>query len=368
MLRFGVMGADTEFRADDGDLLLGVEQKLPLFGKPQAARKVARTELSAQWAETDYRVQQLRREIIAQLVKLSLAQRLAELSRLDLTWLDTMVTTMEEKYRNGMASQFELLQIQNERARRTTALRTQENNADYESVALNRVISRPLSNAWPKVVLPPAAEPLPPTPELLEHAIANAPKLRVMHRMAAVADAMAEATKKERLPGFAVGAETRNYSRDAEFRQSMFTLSFNIPWGNRDKYRSDYLRDKAKAEAVKLDVASEELALRDEISRLAVQIDAARREALLYQSDVIPRSEQALASAHSTWLANRGMFRDVLDARRMLIEAQTMQARAVTEQHSMLAELVLHCGLSHVETLEPARPAPAETPAERKIE
>ena len=37
--KFGVMGADREKRADDGDLVYGVKQKLPLFGKPQAARK-----------------------------------------------------------------------------------------------------------------------------------------------------------------------------------------------------------------------------------------------------------------------------------------------------------------------------------------
>src|SRR4051812_34405572 len=34
MAKFGVMGADRERRADDGDLLYGIEQKLPLFGKP----------------------------------------------------------------------------------------------------------------------------------------------------------------------------------------------------------------------------------------------------------------------------------------------------------------------------------------------
>src|SRR4051794_41070446 len=36
MAKIGGMGARTEMRADDGDLIYGVEQKLPLFGKPKA--------------------------------------------------------------------------------------------------------------------------------------------------------------------------------------------------------------------------------------------------------------------------------------------------------------------------------------------
>src|SRR5438309_6714041 len=41
MARLGGMGAREELRASDGDIIYGVEQKLPLFGKPQAARRLA---------------------------------------------------------------------------------------------------------------------------------------------------------------------------------------------------------------------------------------------------------------------------------------------------------------------------------------
>jgi len=39
--RVGGIGAREELRASDGDLLYGVEQKLPLFGKPARRRRVA---------------------------------------------------------------------------------------------------------------------------------------------------------------------------------------------------------------------------------------------------------------------------------------------------------------------------------------
>ena len=45
-------------------------------------------------------------------------------------------------------------------------------------------------------------------------------------------------------------------------------------------------------------------------------------------------------------------LRDVLEARRMLVEARLMFARAVAEQYEMLSELVLCCGLGDLEALQ----------------
>ena len=81
-------------------------------------------------------------------------------------------------------------------------------------------------------------------------------------------------------------------------------------------------------------------------------IDNARREALLYRDEIIPRSEQALRSAEAAWQASRDAFRDVLDARRMLIEARTMYFKAVSEQYSAISELILCCGIADLEALE----------------
>ena len=85
---------------------------------------------------------------------------------------------------------------------------------------------------------------------------------------------------------------------------------------------------------------------------MTVRIDAARREALLYREQIIPRSEQALASARAAWENGRGPFRDLLDARRMLLDAHLMHARAVAGQYQQMSELVLACGLDSLEALE----------------
>src|SRR2546425_12867403 len=54
--------------SEDGNLAYGVEQKLPLWGKPKLTRRVAEAEISMREAEVNYRAQQLRSEITKALV------------------------------------------------------------------------------------------------------------------------------------------------------------------------------------------------------------------------------------------------------------------------------------------------------------
>jgi outer membrane protein TolC len=158
--------------------------------------------------------------------------------------------------------------------------------------------------------------------------------------------------RRQRYPDLAVGAESRNYTGNGEFRQAMVTLSLSLPWGNRSRYNAAVQREQEKVKAAQQDAADFELGLRNEVHDLTVKIDAASREALLYRDEIIPRSQTALESAHSAWTTGRGTFRDLLDARRMLLDAQLMYARAVTEQYQMMSELVLCCGLGDFEALE----------------
>ena len=119
-----------------------------------------------------------------------------------------------------------------------------------------------------------------------------------------------------------------------------------------------------KLKAAELDLADYELSVREEVHMLTVKIDAARREAVLYRDQIIPRSQTALDSARSGWESNRGTFRDVLDARRMLLDGRLMRARAVAEQYQMLSELVLCCGLGDMEALQMIGAQPEVSPGD----
>src|SRR5437016_8573618 len=174
----GGMGAREPLRASDGDLLFGVEQKLPLFGKPQAARRVALESFGTERAASEYQFQTLRRELSKAAFRAALADEIVQLGSEDLTWLEAITRTVQTKYGAGQATLVETLQVENERARRTNQLLTDRNNLDHERVALNRLLNRDLHSPWPVLLLPPPAEPIIYNERLIRLALNNEPKIK----------------------------------------------------------------------------------------------------------------------------------------------------------------------------------------------
>ena len=353
MAKFGVnQTSPRSFKtSDEGDLTYGVEQKLPLWGKPELNRRVAIAEAATEKATVAARVQLWRRDIAKALFRIALAERVIEVGEQDQAWLETIIAVTEEKYRAGMATQFDVLVPQNEKAKRADQLRTERSKLVHERLTLNRLLNRDLHAPWPGFELPILAAPIPFTPRLTELAIKFEPKLLVMRQEKNQADAATQLARRQRLPDVSAGVEGRQYSGDGGFREGMFTVSLNLPWFNHDRYRSGVRREEAKTRAVEADLADMALAVQEELHHLTVNLDAARREALLYRDEILPRTRQALASARAAWETNRGMLRDVLDARRMLLEGELMAARAVTEQYLMMAELASCCGIGDLKSL-----------------
>ena len=353
MLRFG--GVTTSRRgsrlSEDGDLVYALEQKLPLFGRAEAVRRVATAEAGVEEARLAGQIQILRRDLAAALFKAALAGRVVQLAAQDLAWIETMVATTGERYRAGAATQVELLRVQNERSRRADQFKTESARRDHELVTVNRLLGRPFQAALPAFDLPPSAEAVPFSQRLVEHALAHEPRLATLRGERSRAAASVQVTRKARLPEVSAGIEGRQYSGDGGFREGMFSVSLSLPWLNRSSYRSELAREEARLKAVESDTADQQLTLGEEIHHLVVSADAARREALLQRDEILPRSNQALESAHAGWLAGRGMVRDLMEARRALLDAQLMEARAIADQHILLAELVLRCGFEDLDAL-----------------
>ena len=348
--------------SEDGDLAYGVEQKLPFWGRPTLTRRVAGAETSMREAEVNYRAQQLRTEITKALLLTALAERVVDIGEQDLAWVEATARATDNKYRAGQAAVGDTLQIQNELAKRDDTLRTDRHRLAHERLTLNRLLARDVSSAWPSLQLPAVAPAIPLSRKLLALALLNEPKLKVLDQEIKQAQASADLTRKMRLPDVSLGVEGRQYSGDGAFRSGMFTLRFSLPWANSGNYRKDYERDKEKQKSVEQEREDQVLMVREELHHLAVGIEAMRREALLYSDEITTRAVQALSSRLSEWAPGRGSFRDVLDARRMLLESQLMSARATAEQHQMLAEMLLWTGLEKLEALTPLAGEPALLP------
>ena len=360
----GSVYSDKGFKpSEDGNLAYGVEQRLPLWSRPKLTRRVAEAETSMREAEVNYRTRQLRSDITKALLRAALAQRVVEIGEQDLAWIEATGSATDNKYRSGQAALGDTLQIQNELARRKDTLRTDRLRLAHEHFSLNRLLNRDAVSPWPRLVLPPVAPVVPLSHKLLSLALKNEPKLKVLEQEIKQASASAELTRKNRLPDVSLGVEGRQYSGDGDFRSGMFTLRFSLPWVNGDKYRKEYQRDKERLNSAEQDREDQALMVREELHHLSVDIEASRREALLNGGEITTRSQQALTSRVAEWEAGHGAFRDVLDARRMLLESELMAARATAEEHQTLADMLLWAGLDTQEDLLPLATEPPLLPA-----
>jgi len=348
----GGMAAETMMREEDGDIMYGAEQMLPVFGKEKAQRKAARAEILVEEAELEARFQTLRKELAEALYQAALADELLALAREDQRWIDTLAAVAEQRYAAGTASQVELLRAQNERSRRAQQVRAGENSREASYVKVNQLLNRSMASAWEPLALPELANPVPLNSRILDYATKFEPRLKMLRQRKAQAEAMAEATRKERRPDLSAAVEARQYSRTGDYRSTSAFLKMTLPWFNRGKNNAAVRRDEARVSEIDYEIENYTRELLAEIHHAVMMIDNARREAVLARDEMIPRGELALQSAEAAWRSGRGDFRDALEARRMLLEAETMRLKAVAEQHIALADLVLCCGLGDMESLE----------------
>ncbi len=330
---------------EDGDLVYGVEQKLPLWNRPRLNRDILVAGTQTQATETALRETQLRRDLTKTLLSLALIHRRNVFLTNDVAWLDTLIGLGEEKFRAGIGSHADLLLMQNEKSKLTDALRTEQNRLRTGQATLNRMLGRDLQAPWPRIELPRLLPPITYSPALASYAAANETRLKVMRQEKAKAEAVTRLTETMRRPDISLGIQGRQYSGDAGFREGMFTVSLNLPWWNAPKYRADLKRDEAKVRIVEAELADHELSVREEILRLTLATDAAYREAVLYRDEILQRVQQAMASHQLMWEGNRGPLRDILDGRRAYLEAQLVQDRAIVEEHQALVELAALCDL-----------------------
>ena len=364
MFRFGgsVFGSRGMNPAQWGDLSYGLEQKLPLWGMPRLNLHVASAEWSVSSAEAGYHLEQLRRDLTKALLAAALAEEVVTIDQQDLIWLRTTASAVEARFRAGQTDAGDALQIQNQVALRTDRLQTDRLELSHHQFVLNRLLNHKPDSAWPPLRLPPIAPPVPFSEELLALAFANEPQLKIADQEIQRAAAAANLARRKRLPEVRAGVDGWQYSGGGQFRMGTFSLSLSLPWGNAGKYRKDYERAKQTEVAAVQDRQDQTLTLHEEIHHLTIDLDAARRQALLYQNEISVRAQQALADKLAAWESGKVTFRDVLDAHRDALDAELMAARATAEQYQTLADLLLWTGLDSFESLARLANEPAGLP------
>jgi outer membrane protein TolC len=361
---FGVWGSTSRGTkvSEQGDLIYGLGQTLPLYGRPDLMRKVAEADASQEQFSADNEAEKLRRDLQVALTGLALAGREAEIAEEDLAWLDATVSAVDHRYRVGRASQVDWLKAQTARAMAGEELRTRVQEREHGAVLLNRLLNRELHAPWPRIALPDLEPSLSYTPQLVAAALAAEPQLRVMRQESLAAQAQADLTRR-RLPDVSVGVQARQYSGDGQFREGTATVSFSVPWLNRGKYDDEWRRDQERRRASEFAATDYALSVREELHHQVVDLEVAHRQAVLYREQLIPLTQQTLDSAQAAWEHSLGIFQDTLDARRMLLADDLALARALADQGTLLAGIEYLTGARDVGALTLLAGGPASAPA-----
>ena len=335
---------------EDGDLVYELEQPLPIFGKATVARDAARREGELEEARAGVTFQTLRRDLSKLLIAFAAQEEALAIGREDLAWLETVVQVAAEQQRAGGGSPTALLKLQTEHARRKDSLVSEVRRREHSQAGINRHLLRDLQHPLPEYVLPEIAPPVAYTSNLVQRAVQHESRLLVLAAEMRSAQAQAEIARKSRLPDVGGFLEGRQYSGDGGFREATIGVKLTLPWFNGGRYRSDYARERARVDSVRFEIENAAQMIREELHQLTVELDAARREAVLYRDDILPRARVVFEMAHAQWLNAQVPLTEPLEARRQWLEARQQLVRALATQHQLLSELVLAAGfVSHAE-------------------
>ncbi len=334
----GVMAADREMRADDGDLIFGVEQMLPRRKLYEARKARAGAERAIFEAETRTAALNLETLVAQSAIELALADEMLAIQTNQLAWLESMAVNAREKLKDPMANASEPLRIESEVAQERQKIDNTQRQRTRLVRQLNILLGRGTDEAWPNLRLPESATLTPGLSDELARLYQVNPMLQALLNTAEAAKSEIEVARRERSPIFSVGVESSVYS-GGDFRQATVGAKMTLPWFNNSVYRAN--TDRAIQQQAAAEKEAEALArrLRGEAVAAHTEAETSARQAKTFSEEVIPRAGKAVESTQNAWISSKANILEVLDARRSLLNARLEERRSVAAHRGALEML-----------------------------
>jgi outer membrane protein TolC len=345
MAGLSFMAAEEMMRADDGDIAIGIEQKLPKPGLYEAARGKAESMHRAEVENAQSTALAVGAAATRDAIELALADESIALQRAQISWLSEMAENAKQMAADPMGSSTDALRMETELAKERqmldAALRTREAFAQK----LNLTLGRALDSPWPALKLPATPPPVPiAQAEIARIPHAN-PKIRAMREMVGAARAETRMADRERLPEVSVGVDVRAYS-GGEFRSAMVGVKLSLPWFNESSYQAKIDAAHAREVAAGRDVETMRRETAAMVLAAATEAANAAAQARAFSGEIYNTALQATRTIEASWISSKAPLSDLLDASRSLFAIRLEQRRFIAMQLAALEEL---------RTLVPAR-------------
>ena len=334
----GVMAAERDMRADDGDLMFMAEQILPRRKLYEARRARASAERSIMEAETRSAVLTLETLVAQTVVELALVDEMLTIETNQLTWLESMAANAREKLKDPMATASEPLRIESEVAQERQKIDSTARNRVRLTRQLNILLGRSPDEAWPVLRLPDSTALTPALNEELNRLFQVNPMLQALLNTATAAKSESEIARRERSPIFSVGVESSIYS-GGDFRQATVLGKVTLPFLNKSVYRANVERAEQEQVAAEKEIEALSRKLRGEAVAAHTEAENAARQAETFTKEVIPRTEKAAESTQNAWISSKANLLEVLEARRAMLNARLEERRFVAAHRAALEML-----------------------------
>lgn len=338
MVGFGIMAADQPMRADQGDVIFGVEQALPKPGMFAAQRGKAEAMGRAEVENARGAALAAGTEAVRSAIELALADESVTLQQAQIRWLSAMTDNAHLMAADPMGSHMDALRMETELVKEQQMLDAVRRSREGFARKLNLTLGRPLDSPWPELKLPAMPVPVPVAEaEIARIAQAN-PQVRALREMAGAATAETRMADRERLPQLTVGIDSRHYS-GGDWRSTMVGVKMSLPWFNDHSYqakiaaaRNRELAAGRAVESMRREIAAGVLAATTEAANAAAQARA-------YAGEVHDKARQSAQAIEAAWISSKAPLTDLLDSARLLFSIRLEQRRFIAMQQAALEQL-----------------------------
>jgi len=331
-------------------LQVGVVQALPFPGKLALRERAAEYESAAAHDEVGEMRLQLERDVRNVWWNLYYLDRALDILARNRQLLRQLVEVAQTKYRVGQGLQQDVLLAQLE----LSQLQDQEiallGTRRGEEARLNALLKRPADQAvrlladMPTVLVESADE-----EALQAQALQQRPLLAAQQNVIEAARARLDLARKDRSPDFSLGAnyglrsgENPDGSSRSDFFSVMFSMTMPIFTSRRQDAAIDQRGSQLQQQHYSLDEAR--LRVSREVSRALADYRAAREQARLLESGILPQARQTVASMLAAYQVDKVDFLNLVRSQVTLFNYETRYWHVVSRANQAQAALLAAVG------------------------
>lgn len=344
-LNVGFFLDEVETRTGAQRARVGVSQTLPWPGVLEGRADAAAREARAAWRAYEAERLAVTETVVEILHELAYLDSAARIARENLELLGSFEEVVRARYRVGSGSHPELVRVQVELGELEDRLDRLRAMRPAYAAELNAALNRPPDADVPALGALPGRVVAVGGVELAALARASNPLLRGLEERAAAERRLGEVARLEGLPDLTVGVDyiVTGEAVDgtiAESGDDPILLGFGVRlplW--REKYEAGVREAIARRLAVSRRRAGEANRISAAIQRAWFEHTDADRRVRLYETTLIPKSEESLRASLAGFRAGETGFLDLLDTERTLLEFALAAARARADRGQALARL-----------------------------